>query len=75
MTAVTRTAVCGGPKCRELRWCGLLGGEGIWEIPCGDYRIGFCGAEGCRVGRCCVEVSWRGLCFRGPACYCLLEQG
>ena len=64
MTAVTRTAVCGGPKGRELKWCELLGGEGIWEISCGDYRIGFCGAEGCRGGCCCVEVSWRGLWFQ-----------
>ena len=29
VTAVTRTAVCGGTKCRERRWCGLLEVEGI----------------------------------------------
>ena len=46
VTAVSRTAVFGGPKCRGLRWCGLLEGEGRWAIACGDYRGGYCGAGG-----------------------------
>ena len=50
VTALSKTIVFRGPYCRGLRWCVLLGGEGIRELMCRDW--------GCGVGDCCVGVYW-----------------